>query len=201
MRVLAIALLPAVALSGCASVEVREDRLPDRVVSQPFRPGAERLFVMEGLPAPMVEELEQFVGGPGRTLRAPTSGRDLGSLCRGDAQVLLHARHDRSAVVTNVPDRNTSIIYFAATVIAIPIALGTAAFWKWYSETVVSGSLDVWDCATGSSNGYVESYRLRSEGRGFVRGAPLEEAQLDGALRGLTRQLLEQAVYDPRREP
>jgi len=89
--------------------------------------------------------------------------------------------------------------------VGIPVTLVSAVVWKYFAETVVSGELETLSCANHereSVRKYVESFRIRSEGRGFVRTTPLREGQLEGALRGLTRELLEQAVRDPtRRRP
>lgn len=187
-------------LSACANVTVPEASLPPRVAGGPFDAGRP-VLVRNGAPEAMLEEMEAFVGGPDHAVAAPADGAPLRSLCRDPSQLLLRARHDDTFTASNLGDRNVTIYYYAATVIALPIALFAAAVWPWDMLTVVSGELEVWPCAGGEAKRYADSYRVRSGGRGFVRRSTVTDAQLAGGLRGLSRELLEQAATDLRKEP
>ena len=68
--------------------------------------------------------------------------------------------------MSNAPDRNTLFIYETAIIVGIPVTLVSAVAWKYYAETLAEGQLEFLACAEAEPSRQVESFRLRSEGRG-----------------------------------
>lgn len=185
-------------LVACANVTVPDTDLPALPASSPL---GMTMLALDDVPTPMAEEMRSFAGSAGSDANLGTDAA-LASACTSGSSFVLRPKHERTHFASNAPDRNTLFLYETLVIVGIPVTLVSAVAWKYFAETVVSGELEVLSCGDAETRSYVESFRLRSEGRGFVRTAPLKEAQLEGALRGLTRELLEQAADDfTRRRP
>lgn len=192
----------ALAAVACASTAVPPSKLPAAPHAPPGTRGA-LVLVPGGVPEPVIDELRAFARTTSPTgavsERALGSGETLAAACPDAAGLVLRPALGRSHFVSNAPDRNTLFIYETAIIVGIPVTLVSAVAWPFYAETLVEGELEVLDCATGESTRHVDAFRLRSEGRGFVRTAPLRDAQIAAAQRGVTRELLALA-FQPDRE-
>lgn len=184
-RSLAIVLL--IVLSGCAGTIVRPNDIPS--ASGTPLPGRHVLALADA-PAPMAEEVRRYVGTGATEVRLGASD-SLASACSADTGFVLRPSMGRKYFVTNTGDRNALFIYESAIVVGIPVTLISAVAWPWYGETTLEGKLESLSChAPTDPKELVESFRLRSEGRGFVRGETVRSAQEDAATRAVTRKLL-----------
>jgi len=153
------------------------------------------VLVLDGAPEPMADEARRFAGaaGPAREL-ALSPDDPLRAACKASADLVLRPRLGRTHFVSNAPDRNAMFIYETAIIVGIPVTLVSAAVWKYYAETLAEAELDVLACAEAEPRHHVSSFRLRSEGRGFVRTHTLQDAQYDAAVRGVTRKAIAEHV-------
>jgi hypothetical protein len=179
---------------GCAGTIVRPSDLPPRPRAMQLRGGA-AVLLLDGAPEPMADEVRSFASGSGSvrevTLR-PDDG--LRAACEAPEDLVLRPHLGRTHFVSNAPDRNAMFIYETAVIIGIPVTLISAAVWKYYAETLAEGYLEVLACAETEPSRHVDSFRLRSEGRGFVRTDTLRDAQYGAAVRGVTRKLIAEAL-------
>jgi hypothetical protein len=174
---------------ACASTGVDPSALPSR-------PGAgaatgEFVLLLGETPGPMADEMRAFGSSLGSASEADLRpDEDLRTACQTDRNVVLRPRLRRTHFTSNAPERNTLFIYETAIIVGIPMTLIGAVAWPFYAETVVEGELEILRCDQQAPLRHVESFHVRSEGRGFVRTEPLRDAQVEGAIRGVTRQLL-----------
>lgn len=193
LRALAATLSFTVA-AGCAGTIVRPVDLPP--VPPPARGPRGAVLVLDQTDAAMAEEMRAYVATlPEVRESRATADADLRSVCpadgSGDGFVVLRPRMGRRYFACNASDRNLLFIYESAIVVGLPVTLISAVAWPWYGETTVNGTLDIQPCATGASaSRTASSFRLRSEGRGFVRTDTIESAQAAATARGVTRKLL-----------
>jgi hypothetical protein len=187
---IALAVLSSVA---CAGTIVEPSDLPPENHSARKRDG-DLVLVLADVPGPMADELRSWAiaGGAVRELDS-LAGEDLRAGCSDPSDVVLRPRFGREHFASNAPDRNTLFIYETAVIVGIPVTLVSAVTWPWYAQTVVDGQLEVLACESAEPVKVVDSFFLRSEGKGFVRTHTLEAAQHDAAARGLMRQLLSEA--------
>lgn len=190
----AAALLGAFAI-GCAGTIVRPSDIPP---FPPRMPAGESsvVLLLEGVPEPMAEEVRSFAGssGPAREAAALQPEAALRTACEAPGDLVLRPRLLRTHFVSNAPDRNTLFIYETAIIIGIPVTLVSAIVWKYYAETLAESQLEMLACAEAGPSRHIASFRLRSEGRGFVRTNTLQDAQYDAALRGATRNVIAVAL-------
>jgi len=197
-RILPLLLLLAGA-SGCAGVTVQPGDLPPRPPPASAGDAATWVLVLSEAPAPMADEMRAIAEGAALE-SGLAAGEPLDAACAGDGdRRVLRPRAGRSHFASNAPDRNTLFIYETAIVVGIPVTLVSAFAWPYYAETIVEAQLDVLSCADGSEGRHVEAFRLRSEGRGFVRTRTLRDAQSEAALRAVTRKLLSRLMEEDRR--
>lgn len=176
--------------AGCASNIVHASDLPLAPYPEPRGKGSV-VLLLASTPRPMAEAVRAFATGMGPTREAETAPDEpLRSACAEPTDLVLRPRVARTHFASNAPDRNTLFIYETAIIVGIPVTLVSAVAWPYYAETVVEGELEVLECSEEEPRLRVDSFRLRSEGRGFVRTHTLRDAQLDGAASGVTRKLL-----------
>lgn len=184
-----LALTLSLVTVGCASTAVDSSALPPR-------PGAsaasgEFVLALAGTPGPMADEMRAFGSSLGSAIEADLApDEDLRTACETNRSVVLRPRLRRIHFNSNAPERNTLFIYETAIIVGIPVALIGAVAWPFYAETIAEGELEVLRCDQQAPLRHIDSFHVRSEGRGFVRTEPLRDAQVDGAIRGVTRQLL-----------
>ena len=186
--------LAAICALGCAGTIVQPSDLPPRPRAMQSRGGAV-VLLLDGVPEPMADEVRSSVGGAGPVREVVLQPDDaLRAACKAPEDLVLRPRLGRTHFASNAPDRNSMFIYETAIIVGIPVTLISAVAWKYYAETLVQIELDVLSCAETEPLHHVSSFRLRSEGRGFVRTDTLQDAQYDAALRGVTRKAIAEHV-------
>jgi len=174
--------------AGCAGPPVRPSDLPP----SPGVAGPSNVhLVVDGAPEPMAAEARAVVRGLDGW-REATLGPDqpLTSACDGHDGVVVRPSLTRTHFMSNTHDRNVFLIYETAVVAGIPVALVSLAAWPWDGETIAEGQLEVAPCdGSAPPRNRVESFRIRSEGRGLITEDRLRDAQNDAAVRGVTRKL------------
>ena len=182
--------LAAACTCACAGTIVQPSDLPP-APEPTARGGGTVILVLEGVPTPMAEEVRTFAARMGPTAEARVAGDEsLASACGSPEDMVLRPQLGRVHFASNAPDRNTLFIYETAVIVGIPVTLISAVAWPYYAETLVEGELELLDCSDAEPTRRIESFRLRSEGRGFVRTGTLRDAQYDAAVRAVTRELL-----------
>jgi len=172
-------------VAGCAGTIVRPSQLPAR--PQPPAPNGLVLSLSE-VPDVMKDEIRECVG-PAREVT--TAGSTLADSCVSPTEIVLRPRLGRGHFNSNAGDRNALFIYESAIVVGIPVTLISAVSWQWYGEMMKEGVLDWVSCDGDLEERDVwTSVHLRSEGRGFVRGQTIKDAQDAAALRALARKLV-----------
>lgn len=178
----------AVMASGCAGVVIRPEQLP--AAPQPAALGPVVLS-LGAVPDPMKREFRDFAARASGAREIVDEGMELTSACASPSEVILRPALGREHFNSNAGDRNTLFIYESAIVVGIPVTLISAVSWPWYGEMMKEGRLEWTSCAARrKERDVVTSVHLRSEGRGFIRGGTIKEAQETAALRALARKLL-----------
>ena len=187
--------------TGCATTIVRPTDVGP-TASPPRTWNAPGVMLVSGpTPEAMAAEVRAFATNLDvHEVHLPADS-DLTSVCPAPGYMVLRPALTRTYFASNAGDRNALMIYEAAVVVGLPVTLISAVAWSWYGETTTEGTLDALRCGEPSTVWHlVASTRIRSEGRGFVRGGTIRDAQAEAAVRAVTRKLLAMHAEEVRKQ-